>query len=146
MATIQRFEDILAWQKAREPTRQIYDATRQGGWNRDFAPRDQIRAAAISVMSKIAEGFGRGGDKEFIQFPAIARGSIAEIQARLHIALDQGSITGKSFRGLYVLADEAARLSAGMMGYLQQSPLCGRKFASRRTSAQPPDAGPRIPD
>lgn len=146
MATIRRFEDILAWQRARELARRLYEATHHGGWSRDFALRDQIRAAAISVMSNIAEGFGRGGDKEFIQFLAIARGSIAEIQAQLYIAQDQGYVTDDNFRGLYVQADEVARLTAGMMSYLQQSPLCGRKFAPRRTPSQTPDAGLRTPD
>ena len=67
MASIEKFEDIEAWQKARELTREIYRITNQGSFSRDFGLRDQIRRAAVSVMSNIAEGFGRGGNKEFIQ-------------------------------------------------------------------------------
>ena len=90
MATIQRFEEIEAWQVARELTRSVYECSKSGSFAKDFALRDQIRRAAISVMSNIAEGFERGGNAEFIQFLSIAKGSAAEVETQLYVALDQG--------------------------------------------------------
>jgi hypothetical protein len=68
MASIEKFEDIEARQKARELTREIYRVTNQGAFAKDFGLRDQIRRASVSIMSNIAEGFGRGGNREFVQF------------------------------------------------------------------------------
>jgi S23 ribosomal protein. len=90
MGTIQKFEDIDAWQKARALTREVYAVTADGAFAKDFGLRDQIRRAAVSVMSNIAEGFDRGGVREFIQFLFIAKGSAAEVQAQLYVALDAG--------------------------------------------------------
>ena len=88
MATFHRFEDIDAWQKARELTRAVYAASRSGSFSKDFALRDQIRRASISVMSNIAEGFERGGNKEFRQFLSTAKGSAGEVRAQRYVALD----------------------------------------------------------
>ena len=82
MATIKRFEDIEAWKKARELTREVYRHSKVGPFSKDFGLRDQIRRAAVSVMSNIAEGFERGGNKEFMQFLAIAKGSVGEIESQ----------------------------------------------------------------
>src|SRR3990172_8363764 len=92
MATIQSFEEIEAWQKARELTRAVYACSGQGAFSRDFGLRDQIRRAAVSIMSNIAEGFERGGSAEFVQFLAIAKGSASEVEAQLYVAFDQGYI------------------------------------------------------
>ena len=75
MASIQRFEEIEAWKKGRELTRRIYQTTSQAGFSHDFTLKDQIKRAAISITSNIAEGFERGGNREFIQFLATAKGS-----------------------------------------------------------------------
>lgn len=128
MARIERFEDIAAWQKARELTRQVYVVTKAGGFSRDYGLRDQIRRAAVSIMSNIAEGFGRGGDKEFAQFLSTAKGSVAEVQAQLYVALDAGYLDQQAFTNLYSLADETGRLIGGFMKYLQQSTLKGSKY------------------
>ncbi|MBN1847559.1 MAG: four helix bundle protein [Deltaproteobacteria bacterium] len=87
---MERFEDIEAWQKARELTREIYAVTVNGPFSKDFGLRGQIRRAAVSAMSNIAEGFGRCGNKGFSQFLSRARGSIAEVQTQLYVALDAG--------------------------------------------------------
>ena len=128
MAKIERFEDIAAWQKARTLTQEIYRVTKLGEFVRDFGLRDQIRRAAVSIMSNIAEGFERGGDKEFCQFMAIAKGSVDEVQAQLYVALDAGYIDKKMFAQLYALAEETGRLIGGFMKYLQQSNLKGPKY------------------
>lgn len=83
MASLTRFEDIAAWQKARLLTRRIYEVTGKGAFSRDFELRNQIRRAAISSMSNIAEGFERDGNNEFRQFLAIAKGSAGEVKSQL---------------------------------------------------------------
>ena len=83
MATIEKFEQIEAWQEARRLTHALYELTSEGKFARDFGLKDQIRRAAVSVMSNIAEGFERGGDKEFIQFLSLAKGSAGEIRSQL---------------------------------------------------------------
>ena len=128
MAKIERFEDILSWQKARELTREIYALSKQGEFARDFALKDQLRRAAVSFMSNIAEGFERGGDQEFIQFLAIAKGSAGEIRSQLHIAFDQGYLTEPQFQDALTKFSEIGRLLAGFMDYLRQSELKGVKY------------------
>jgi four helix bundle protein len=75
MATFQSFEEIEAWQKARGFTREIYAVSNKGAFSKDFGLRDQIRRASVSIMSNIAEGFERGGTREFIQFLSMVKGS-----------------------------------------------------------------------
>jgi four helix bundle protein len=128
MATITRFEDIEAWQKARVLTRHIYDITGRGAFARDFGLRDQIRRASVSSMSNIAEGFERGGNKEFIQFLSDAKGSTGEVKSQLYVALDARFIAEPQFNELYKLANETSRLVGGFMSYLQTSTLRGSKF------------------
>jgi four helix bundle protein len=128
MSTIQRFEDIVAWRKARELTRLIYVATKDGIFAKDFGLRDQLRRAAVSVMSNIAEGYERGGDKELIQFLSLAKGSCGEIRSQLHVALDQRYLTEAQFKDLYGRTEEISRLVAGFMSYLKNSGLKGPKY------------------
>ncbi len=119
MRKIERFEDIEAWQMARKLTRAIYNTTKDGAFNRDFALRDQIRRASISIMSNIAEGFNRGGNKELAQFLFIAKGSTSEVQAQLYIALDADYIEQDKFDELYDLAANTSRILGGFIRYLK---------------------------
>ena len=128
MATIERFEDIEGWQKARLLTREIYRVSSQGELARDFGLKDQMRRAAVSCMSNISEGFEREGNKEFIQFLSVAKGSTGEIKSHLYVALDANFITQAQFDYLYQLAADTGKLIGGFMRYLQTSPLRGRKF------------------
>lgn len=128
MAKIETFEELASWQKGRELTRAVYRASRSGEFARDFALRDQIRRACISVTSNIAEGFERGGDKEFIQFLSQAKGSGGEVRSQLYVALDEGYMTEAQFNQLKNLALDANRAIAGMLGYLKRSELKGSKF------------------
>ncbi len=125
---IQKFEDILAWQKARELTKEIYSHSRTGTFAKDFGLRDQIQRASVSIMGNVAEGFDRGGDKEFTQFLSISKGSCGEVKSHLYVALDQQYIAPEQFNRLYNCADEVGRLLAGFMTYLKQSDMRGRKF------------------
>ena len=128
MSKIEKFEDIVAWQKARELTREIYAHTKIGPFAKDFGLRDQIQRASVSTMANVAEGFDRGGDKEFIQFLSVSKGSCGEVKSHLYVALDQQYISPAQFSRLYNSSDEVGRLLSGFMGYLRQSDLKGRKF------------------
>lgn len=109
MTGVTRFEDLIAWQKAREMTRAVYRATEQGGFVRDFGLRDQITRASGSVMSNIAEGFERGSRAEFHHYLVVAKASCAEVRSDLYIASDVGYLTDESFRELMAKAHETAK-------------------------------------
>ncbi|MDO8542873.1 MAG: four helix bundle protein [Opitutaceae bacterium] len=128
MATIERFEDIEAWQAARQLRRAVYALTREQAFASDFALVNQIRRAAISGGSNIAEGFERGGNREFIQFLSNGKGSVGEIKDQLYCALDERYISQFDFEETYRLADETSRLIGGFMTYLRKSELSGHKF------------------
>ena len=117
---IERFEDLIAWQKARELTKQIYDVTRTNPFSKDFGLKDQIRRASVSVMSNIAEGFDRGGRAEFHRFLVIAKGSCAEVRSQLYIASDIGYIDQKCFDELYSLVSEISRIIGGLRAAVQK--------------------------
>jgi four helix bundle protein len=129
MARIERFEDIGAWQKARELTREIYFLTREGSACRDFRYIDQIRSASHSIMSNIAEGFERDGNAEFKQFLHVAKASAGEVRSQLYVALDVGYLNEADFRRLMALAFEVIRMIAGFIRYLEQSELKGKKYS-----------------
>ena len=122
MAGIRRFEEIQAWQQARMLVREIYRLCAQGKISRDFGLRDQICRAAVSTMSNIAEGFGRKSNKEFARFLDIARGSAAEVQSLLYVALDVGYIHQHVFDQLYTTADKTTALIAGFTHHLRPKP------------------------
>lgn len=130
MATIQRFEDLQSWQKARQLANAVYDLTDQPSFAKDFKLRDQIRDAAGSVMHNIAEGFDSGTDPEFIRFLKIARRSASEVQSELYLALDRKYINPNGLKTAYDLATEAKRLINGMIAYL-------RKQSQSRTAGKP---------
>ncbi|KUK47586.1 MAG: S23 ribosomal protein [Actinobacteria bacterium 66_15] len=114
MAKIERFEDLIAWQKARKLTRAIYEATRQDVFAKDFGLSGQIQRAAVSIMSNIAEGFERGGRGEFHQFLSTAKASCAEVRSQLYVALDVGYLDKANFDRLIVQAEEVARILGGL--------------------------------
>ncbi len=93
MATLTEFEEIEAWQQARQLNRLIYRVTKTGRFSKDYELKNQIRRASISAMSNIAEGFERGGTNEFIHFLGIAKGSVGEVESQLYVALDESYIT-----------------------------------------------------
>lgn len=128
MATFKRFEDITAWQKARDLTKVVYEITKNGNFSKDFGLRDQIRRAAVSIMSNIAEGFDRGGRKEFIQYLSIAKGSVGEVKSQLYAALDQKYIAEKVFNEAFPLAEEINRLIFSLIKYLGNTDIKGLKY------------------
>lgn len=117
---VERFEDLIAWQKARQLTVEIYRVTAQGEFARDFGLRDQIRRAAVSVMSNIAEGFDRGSRGEFHQFLVVAKASCAEVRSQLYVALDVGYIVQEIFIKLNSSTDELSRIIGGLRAAVQK--------------------------
>jgi four helix bundle protein len=128
MSTIQRFEELEAWKISREVTKDIYKMSSAGLFKKDFGLKDQIRRASVSIMSNVAEGFERDGDKEFTQFLSIAKGSAGEVRSQLYVAFDQEYISEIEFNLVYQKLTENSRVISGLMKYLQQSDLKGKKF------------------
>jgi four helix bundle protein len=117
---IQKFEDLIAWQKARQLAGYVYELTRKEKFARDFGLRDQIQRAAGSVMHNIAEGFDSGYDPEFARFLKLARRSASEVQSELYLALDASYITEEERQTAYTLALESKKLINGMLAYLKK--------------------------
>ncbi len=120
MPKIERFEDIVAWQKARELVKEVYRLSSGGSFARDYGLKDQLRRAAVSVMLNIAEGFARKTNRECMQFLVIAHGSAAEVQSALYVALDQKYISQEQFNALYDRSDETSKLIMGFSNYLRK--------------------------
>jgi len=128
MPTFRRFEDIEAWQKARELTKVVYQLSGGGHFAKDFGLRDQIRRASVSIMANIAEGFERDGTGEFIQFLAIAKGSAGEVLSYVYVALDQGFVRQSDLDSLADKISRISRMIAALMIYLRKSRTRGLKF------------------
>ena len=133
MATFHKFEEIKAWENARQLTIAVYAVTRQGEFARDFGLREQIQRAVVSIGSNIAEGFERNGNKEFIKFLYYAKGSAGEVQSQLYAAKDLGYIDADRFKKLY----DATRLIADMIGALIKSMRESDYHGSRYLKSQP---------
>jgi four helix bundle protein len=117
---VEKFEDLIAWQKARKLTGRIYKTTNQGNFARDYSLKDQIRRAAVSTMSNIAEGFERGGAAEFHRFLVMAKGSCAELRNQLYIALDVAYIPADAFDSLTGEAIEVGKIIGGLRASVQR--------------------------
>lgn len=130
MSRIERFEELIAWQKARDLSRAIYQITRQGAFGTDFGLLGQIQRAGVSVMSNIAEGFERGGRAEFHQFLSTAKASCAEVRSLLYVALDVGYIDQIRFDQLLASAEEVARIVGGLRASVEKQR--NEKRAKRR--------------
>lgn len=122
MPTITRFEDISAWQTSRKLANVIYDLSGQGPFERDFGMKDQIRRAAVSVMSNIAEGFESQTQRLFITFLGRAKASAGEVRSQLYIALDRGYISQEQFSAACDLADKSSRQLYRFISYLETTP------------------------
>jgi four helix bundle protein len=128
MATIKTFEELEAWQKARKLSNDIYDKTSNGTFSKDFSLKDQINRSSGSVIDNIAEGFERGGNKEFIQFLSYSKGSCGEVRSQLYRAKDRNHITEEEFEILMGQSTELGKQIGGFMKYLSESEIRGPKF------------------
>jgi four helix bundle protein len=108
----ERFEDLIVWQKSKEMTLTLYMTLKE---LKDFAFRDQICRASVSIMNNIAEGFERGTDKEFKYFLYIAKGSSGEVRSMLHIALDLKYINEKKYQELSLISNEISKMLSGLI-------------------------------
>lgn len=132
-----KFEDLIAWQKARDLTRAVYQATAAGSFAKDFGLRDQIRRAAVSVMSNLAEGFERGGRSEFHQFLSVAKSSCAELKSQFYVALDATHLSPSTFRQMMLQSEEVARIIGGLRKAVHTQRLQARASATRAKSSKP---------
>jgi len=107
---ITRFEDLFVWQKAMVLSKEIYRITSEGKFSKDWGLRDQIRRASVSILSNIAEGFGKYSNPEFKKYLAIANGSSFEVRAQLHLAREIGYLGGLETEGLIRMCEEVSRL------------------------------------
>ena len=111
---IQKFEDLIAWQKARRLTKEVYKTTKSGEFTKDYGLKDQIRRASVSIMSNLAEGFERGRLTEFHQYISVAKASCAEVRSQLYVAWDAGYLGKEEFTQLMLQSREVGRVIGGL--------------------------------
>ena len=128
MSKVERFEDLKVWQFSRELCKIIHKLTLKDHFFRDFKLVGQIKSSSGSVMDNIAEGFERDGNKEFIQFLSISKGSSGESRSQLYRAIDNGYITQEEFDVAYEKSLEVSKMLKGFIIYLKDSELKGNKF------------------
>jgi four helix bundle protein len=131
MATIKKFEEIEAWQKARKLSTEIFKISVETPLNKEFRFKEQINAAIGSVMDNIAEGFERSGKLELINFLTIAKGSVGEVKSQLYRLKDRNYIDENKFAELYNLAEDIANGLGKWIIYLNRSTIKGTKFKDR---------------
>ena len=128
MASIKKFEDINAWKEARELCKKISVYSNRPAFSMDTGLKKQVSDSSGSIMDNIAEGFERGGKKEFISFLGYAKGSAGELKSQLYRILDKGYINKSEFQESYDLADNIARMLSGLISYLKNCEHKGFKF------------------
>jgi four helix bundle protein len=122
MPTVEKFEDLEVWKRARALANAIYDMTAVDAFSRDFVLRDQIRRAAVSVLSNIAEGFESKTQAMFIEYLGRAKGSAGEMRAQLYLALDRKYITAPQFETSAGEARICSRQIVTLIRYLESKP------------------------
>ena len=125
---VKNFEDLEIWKDARLLTKAIYQMTQDAKLAKDYALRDQIRRAAVSIMSNIAEGFERGGNQEFIQFLYVAKASCGEVRSHLYVALDQSYLAQKDCEELTTSFRRLSIMISNLIDYLKRSGMKGEKY------------------
>ena len=122
MPSITRFEEIEAWQTARELTKFIYSLTEEIRFSRDFGLKDQIRRASVSLMSNISEGFESQTQAQFIRYLGLAKASAGEVRSQLYISRDLDYITQEQFTKAFAMVEKASRQTARFISYLETHP------------------------
>jgi four helix bundle protein len=131
---VKQFEDLEVWQEARRLTQTIYRITKTERFSKDFALRDQIQRAAVSVMSNIAEGFERGGNQEFIQFLYVAKASCGEVRSQIYVAFDQNYLSKPDSEESIIDFRRLSGMIGNLINYLRRSGMKGAKFSASRKS------------
>ena len=125
---MKRFEDLDVWKKARELVKDVYIYTKRDPFHSDFGLSNQIQRAAVSIMSNVAEGFERGGNKELVNFLSIAKGSCGEVRCQVYIAFDLGYIAEDEFKSLLNKCISISVKLQSLMQSLKQSDFKGSKY------------------
>ena len=133
---IQNFEDLEIWKEARCLTREIYKLSKTPRFSKDFSLRDQMRRAAVSMMSNIAEGFERGGNQEFVQFLYIAKGSCGEVRSQIYVALDQSYLAQEKADELVNSLKRLSTMISNFIDYIKRSGMRGEKFNDSKQSVR----------
>jgi four helix bundle protein len=128
MATWKNFEELKVWQKARKLSQRVYELTNRPPFSTDYRFKDQYRAASGSIMDNLAEGFERGGTKEFIQFIGHSKGSAGEVRSQTYRAFDVHHINQEEFDEIFAEVVEISKMLNGLMGYLKETEIKGIKF------------------
>jgi 2-aminomuconate deaminase len=131
MATVQKFQDLEIWQLARQLENEVFCMTKEGIIVKDFSLKDQLNRSSGSIMDNIAEGFGRGGRNEFIQFLSISKASTSEVQSQLHRCLDRNYITKELFEKLDALSILVGNKIGALIRHLNEAEIKGQKFLNR---------------
>lgn len=137
MATIQTFEDLAVWQKSRELAKVVFRCVLSNERIKDYPFKDQVNRSSGSIMDNIAEGFGRGGNREFNIFLGYAHGSSEELRSQLYRGLDRAYYSQQEFELMFSQANEISKMTVGLMNYLKKSEFKGSKFKKPGTA---PDA------
>lgn len=132
MSTVKKFTELEIWQLANELDKKVHQQINTGTLAKDFSLKDQISRSAGSVSDNIAEGFGRGGRIEFIQYLSISRGSVSELQSQLSRCLNRNYISKEIFEEINLLADKTGNKIGAFIKYLNQSNYAGTKFKDRK--------------
>jgi four helix bundle protein len=128
MGTVREIEDLIMWQKARSMNKRIFELTGLPVFEYEYALRNQMRRSSGSIMDNIAEGFGRMGNKEFINFLLISHGSLMEIRSQLNRCHDQGYISSVTHDEMLSLSREIGRMIYSMIQYLKKSENSGQRY------------------
>lgn len=128
MATYKRFEDLPIWQEARDFSKKVFWASKEGDFSKEYRLCSQIRASSGSIMDNIAEGFERDGNGEFRQFLFIAKGSCGETRSQLYRAYDYGYIEENVFEKLKFQSEEISKSISSFIDYLQNTEIKGLKY------------------
>jgi len=134
---VKNFEDLEIWKAARGLTREVYDLSKEPKFSKDFGLRDQMRRAAVSIMSNIAEGYERGGNQEFVQYLYIAKGSCGEIRSQLYVALDQEYVERKTADSLLITLKRLSVMIKHLIDHLKRSGMRGPKYGNSNQSSHP---------
>lgn len=132
---IRNFEDLEIWKESRRLTREIYGLSKTPKFSKDFGLRDQMRRAAVSTMSNIAEGFERGGNQEFVHYLYIAKGSCGEVRSQLYVVLDQEYVDQKTTDNLLIALKRLSVMIKHLIDHLKRSGMRGPKYDNSNPSS-----------
>lgn len=131
------FEELEVWKEARRLTQRVYRLTKNENFSKDFALRDQIRRATVSIMSNIAEGFERGGNQEFVQFLYVAKASCGEVRSQVYVAFDQSYVATAEVDELTNSFKRLSSMISNLITYLRKSGMKGEKFIKPESIPSP---------